>query len=73
MARSGGLRSLWLLGLAVVCTVLAVAFYGPLAWMAGPVMVLPALVLSRAGQRRRARRTARRANRVGRAIRSVSP
>ena len=29
---------------------------GPLAWLAGPVVVLPALVLSGASQRRRARR-----------------
>lgn len=53
-ARSGGRRPLWLLGLAVVCTLLAVAFYGPLAWLAGPVVVLPALVLSGTSQRRRA-------------------
>ena len=65
-ARSGGRRPLWLLGLAVVCTLLAVSFYGPLAWLAGPVVVLPALVLSGASQRRRARRGLRTARRFAR-------
>ena len=65
-ARSGGRRPLWLLGLAVACTLLAVVFYGPLAWLAGPVVVLPALVLSRASQRRRARRGLRTARRLAR-------
>jgi uncharacterized membrane protein len=65
-AGSSGRRPLWLLGLAVVCTLLAVAFYGPLAWLAGPVVVLPALALSRVSQRRRARRGLRTARRIAR-------
>lgn len=31
--------------LPLVCTVLAVAFYGPLAWLAGLVAIAPTVVL----------------------------
>lgn len=62
--RHGARGTLRLIVLALACIALAVAFYGPLAWMAGLVVLAPVAVLIGVRRRRLTRRGLRRAARA---------
>ena len=67
--RQGARGTLRLIVLALACTALAVAFYGPLAWLAGLVVLTPVAVLIGFRRRRLTRRGLRReARAVTRAV-----